>query len=110
MGGYLSLNAALLDQLLTRFVLRQLREAMVEEEVRRNMVGELARNVAGSAPGAGFAEVLGPGDPERDTRAIRTRDGIPLPAEVWQGFSTRPPPYLTLSPWRRAVLVASSAG
>ena len=49
-------------------------------------VGELAGALRAVRPAPGFAEVLAPGDPEQRTRAARTRDGIPLPAEVWQAL------------------------
>ena len=49
-------------------------------------VGELADALRAVRPAPGFAEVLAPGDPERRIRAARTRDGIPLPAEVWQSL------------------------
>jgi uncharacterized oxidoreductase len=32
---------------------------------------------------AGVDQVLIPGDPERKTRAERTRNGIPLPDDTW---------------------------
>jgi len=35
-------------------------------------------------PAPGFKEVLIPGDPEVRTRAVRQRDGIPIPDELWQ--------------------------
>ena len=49
-------------------------------------VGELAGSLRAVRPAPGFVEVLAPGDPERRTRAARTRAGIPLPAEVWQAL------------------------
>ena len=49
-------------------------------------VEELANALRAGRPAPGFPEVLAPGDPERRTRAARTRDGIPLPAEVWQAL------------------------
>ena len=52
----------------------------------RTGVGELADALRAVRPAPEFAEVLAPGDPERRTRAARTRDGIPLPAEVWQAL------------------------
>jgi hydroxycarboxylate dehydrogenase B len=48
--------------------------------------GEIARYVdfiRATKPGAGVDEVLIPGDPERKTRAERTRNGIPLPEDTW---------------------------
>ena len=35
-------------------------------------------------PGAGFEEVLLPGEPEARARALRERDGIPIPEDTWQ--------------------------
>ena len=52
----------------------------------RTGVGELAGALRAVRPAPGFAEVLAPGDPERRTRTARTRDGIPMPAEVWQAL------------------------
>ncbi len=49
-------------------------------------VGELGEALRAVRPAPGVAEVLAPGDPERRTRLARTRDGIPLPAEVWQAL------------------------
>src|SRR6202008_134423 len=48
--------------------------------------GEIARYVdfiRATKPGAGVGDVLIPGDPERKTRAERTRNGIPLPENTW---------------------------
>ena len=35
-------------------------------------------------PAPGFDKVLMPGDPEQNTRAVRSRDGIPIEDDVWQ--------------------------
>jgi len=35
-------------------------------------------------PAPGFEEVLVPGDPELRTRAVRKREGIPIPDDLWQ--------------------------
>src|SRR6201994_2632233 len=48
--------------------------------------GEVSRYVdfiRATKPMAGVDEVLIPGDPERKTRAERTKNGIPLPEETW---------------------------
>ena len=48
--------------------------------------GEISRYVEfirATKPVAGVEEVLIPGDPERRTRAERTRNGIPLPDDTW---------------------------
>ena len=48
--------------------------------------GEIARYVdfiRQTKPVAGVEEVLIPGDPERKTRAERTRNGVPLPDDTW---------------------------
>ena len=37
-------------------------------------------------PAAGVTQVQVPGDPERARRAERVRDGLPLPAAVWDGI------------------------
>jgi len=39
--------------------------------------------IRASRPAAGVDQVLIPGDPERKTRAERTRDGVPLPDDTW---------------------------
>ena len=49
-------------------------------------VADLADALRAVRPAPGVSEVLAPGDPERRTRAERTRDGIPLPSEVWQAL------------------------
>ena len=45
---------------------------------------ELKRQVNASPPAAGVDEVLVPGDLEARSRERRSRDGIPIPDEVWQ--------------------------
>ena len=48
--------------------------------------GDIARYVdfiRATKPGAGVEEVLIPGDPERKTRAERTKNGVPLPDDTW---------------------------
>jgi hydroxycarboxylate dehydrogenase B len=48
--------------------------------------GEIARYVdfiRATKPVAGVEQVLIPGDPERKTRAERTKNGIPLPDDTW---------------------------
>ena len=45
---------------------------------------ELKRQVNAVPPAAGVDEVLAPGDLEARSREKRSRDGIPIPAEVWQ--------------------------
>jgi uncharacterized oxidoreductase len=48
--------------------------------------GEITRYVdfiRQTKPVAGVDQVLIPGDPERKTRAERTRNGIPLPDDTW---------------------------
>ncbi len=44
----------------------------------------LERRVRAVPPAPGFEEVLVPGDPEVRTRALREREGIPIPNELWQ--------------------------
>lgn len=41
-------------------------------------------------PAPGFKEVLTPGDPEARTRAIRSREGIPISQGLWQKISELP--------------------
>jgi len=48
--------------------------------------GEIARYVdfiRATKPVEGVDSVLIPGDPERKTRAERTKNGIPLPDDTW---------------------------
>jgi uncharacterized oxidoreductase len=48
--------------------------------------GEITRYtdfIRATKPIAGTESVLVPGDPERKTRAERTRNGIPLPDDTW---------------------------
>jgi hydroxycarboxylate dehydrogenase B len=48
--------------------------------------GEISRYVdfiRKTKPIGGVDSVLIPGDPERKTRAERTRDGVPLPDDTW---------------------------
>src|SRR5215471_10158473 len=48
--------------------------------------GEITRYadfIRATKPGAGVEEVLIPGDPERKTRAERTKNGVPLPDDTW---------------------------
>ena len=45
---------------------------------------ELKRQVNAVPPAAGFDQVLVPGDLEARTREKRSREGIPIPAEVWK--------------------------
>jgi LDH2 family malate/lactate/ureidoglycolate dehydrogenase len=44
---------------------------------------ELERRVRAVPPAPGFAEVLVPGDLEARTRALRLREGIPIPEDLW---------------------------
>ena len=46
--------------------------------------GELKRRVNAVPPAAGFDQVLVPGDLEARAREKRTREGIPIPTEVWK--------------------------
>lgn len=41
-------------------------------------------------PAPGFAEVLVPGEPEVRARAVRLRDGIPIPREMWKRIAELP--------------------
>lgn len=40
-----------------------------------------------TAPAKGFDRVRIPGDPERESRAARSRDGIPIDANTWEGIA-----------------------
>jgi LDH2 family malate/lactate/ureidoglycolate dehydrogenase len=50
-------------------------------------VDEMERRVRAIPAAPGFKEVLVPGDPEVRTRAIRQREGIPIPDDVWQSLT-----------------------
>jgi hydroxycarboxylate dehydrogenase B len=52
------------------------------ERYRTAVSGALA-GLRGQPPAAGVAEILVPGDPERRSRALREREGIPIPDPVW---------------------------
>ena len=48
--------------------------------------GEISRYtdfIRATKPIAGVESVLIPGDPERKTRAERTKNGVPLPDDTW---------------------------
>ena len=62
-------------------------EAFGEGETYATMVGETLAAARRIAPAPGVAEVLAPGDPEARTREERGRDGIPLPAAIWQDLT-----------------------
>ena len=47
-------------------------------------VTAILQRVKAVPPAPGFEEVLLPGEPERRTRAERSRDGIPLPDATWE--------------------------
>lgn len=49
----------------------------------RAQVSDLVGRVHGSAPAAGFAGVLLPGEPESSTRERRLREGIYVPESTW---------------------------
>ncbi len=46
-------------------------------------MGELVGRVKSSPPAPGYEEVLVAGEPEWRTSQVRSRDGIPLPAALW---------------------------
>jgi len=45
---------------------------------------DLRQRVKATLPATGFKEVSLPGDPEACTRAVREREGIPIPEDLWQ--------------------------
>jgi uncharacterized oxidoreductase len=49
----------------------------------RSAVAEALAGLRRQPPAEGVAEILVPGDPERRSRALRGRDGIPIPDPVW---------------------------
>jgi uncharacterized oxidoreductase len=49
----------------------------------RGRVGEVLDDVASVPPAPGVERVLVPGDPERQSRERRMREGIPVPAATW---------------------------
>jgi len=52
------------------------------DRYRAAVAGALA-GLRRQPPAEGVAEVLIPGDPERRSRALREREGIPIPDPVW---------------------------
>ena len=52
------------------------------ERYRTEVSGALA-GLLRQPPAEGVAEILLPGDPERRSRAVREREGIPMPDPVW---------------------------
>ncbi len=50
----------------------------------QRQVAEVLAAVGHVQPVPGVTRVLVPGDPERSTRAARERDGIPVPASIWE--------------------------
>jgi LDH2 family malate/lactate/ureidoglycolate dehydrogenase len=51
---------------------------------------ELEQRTRAVPPGAGFSEVLVPGDPEWRSREQRRAAGIPIPDDVWQRLAALP--------------------
>ena len=49
--------------------------------------GELKRRINSVPPAAGFEKVLVPGDLEARARETRSREGIPVAAEVWKSLA-----------------------
>ena len=45
---------------------------------------ELAERTRNIPPAGGFDVVLVPGDPEKRTRVIRSREGIPVEDDIWE--------------------------
>ncbi|MEP7358875.1 MAG: Ldh family oxidoreductase, partial [Anaerolineales bacterium] len=56
-----------------------------EQYARR--ADELEQRIRAVPPAPGFDEVLVPGDPEARTRAVRSREGIPIEDDVWQSLA-----------------------
>jgi uncharacterized oxidoreductase len=53
----------------------------------KQKVDQLSQRLRATPPAPGFAEVLVPGDPEARARAVRRRDGIPIPDDIWQSLT-----------------------
>ncbi len=64
---------------------------------------ELRERVRSVPPAPGFTQVSVPGDPEMRARAVRERDGIPIPDDLWQNL-------LMLAVGGTEVVPASSTG
>jgi LDH2 family malate/lactate/ureidoglycolate dehydrogenase len=62
-------------------------EAFTDLERFERLTRELMARVKIVPPAANFDEVLLPGDKEARSMVERTRDGIPLPAKVWQDLT-----------------------
>jgi uncharacterized oxidoreductase len=59
-------------------------------DVERGFAAEIDRYLAyfkSARPAAGTDEVLVPGEPERLSRAVRERDGIPLADDAWKAIA-----------------------
>jgi LDH2 family malate/lactate/ureidoglycolate dehydrogenase len=52
----------------------------------RTAVAEALAGLRRQPAAEGVAEILIPGDPERRSRALREREGIPIPDPVWSGL------------------------
>ncbi|MCA1665864.1 MAG: Ldh family oxidoreductase [Thermomicrobia bacterium] len=53
----------------------------------RRLTGETLAAVKATPPAPGTDEVLVPGEPEIRSRAAREREGIPIPAPIWQNLA-----------------------
>ena len=53
------------------------------EDYKKAMAKTIGR-IKAVPPAPGFAEVLLPGEPEARVRAVREREGIPIPEDTWQ--------------------------
>jgi len=53
----------------------------------RRLTGETLAAVKETPPAPGKDEVLVPGEPEIRSRAVREREGIPIPDAIWQDLS-----------------------
>lgn len=54
-----------------------------KEDDFANRTGELVRRIRAVPPGAGYTEVMAPGDFEHRAREERARDGIDIPESTW---------------------------
>ncbi len=73
--------------------------AFGQADVYSGQVASVLDAAAGARPGPGAERVLVPGDPERLSRVVREREGIPIPTATWtelkaigERFGIEPPP------------------
>jgi LDH2 family malate/lactate/ureidoglycolate dehydrogenase len=82
-GGPIFRNSGTVFMVMKSDIFRPLEEYLAHGQ-------ELCARIRSVPPVPGFKEVLVPGDPEARTRALRLREGIPIPKGLWQKISELP--------------------